>query len=295
MRTLLVVFLIAVLGGGAAAQPAGWIEDREHAQVIERDLLMSFPEGAQARLALRSFRSPAPGGQLIHWALEVAVTGEGGDFVRTRIEDLRGTVEAMASGGGKARTLHWSEQADPKQHQVEALLEWVDDDTGVQAMVRSVWVRPKGTPTIREHRIECVLAGDAGQALRAACVEALARLAVTPAGEREPFALPGAPAAPDEPAPDEATGDTATMRETPPHVGPVLATREAPREERDLRPFYVGGFLLLVVAVLWWNRKRTAEALARAEAAEPKAEAKPEEPAEPLADEAKDDEKEETT
>jgi hypothetical protein len=85
------------------------------------------------------------------------------------------------------------------------------------------------------------------------------------------------------------------MRETPPHVGPVLATREAPREERDLRPFYVGGFLLLVVAVLWWNRKRTAEALARAEAAEPKAEAKPEEPAEPLADEAKDDEKEETT
>jgi hypothetical protein len=88
--------------------------------VIERDVLIVFPEGARAKLKLASHRSPEPGGQLISWMLEVGVNGDGGGFVRQRIDDLHATVDAIASGSGKVRTVHWSEQADPKQQWVEA-------------------------------------------------------------------------------------------------------------------------------------------------------------------------------
>lgn len=289
MITRIVILLLVVgLAGTAVAQPAGWVEDRQHAQVIERDLLLGFPEGARANLKLTSHRAPQPGGQLIAWTLEVAVNGDGGGFVRNRIEDLRTTVDAIASGGGKVRTLHWSEKADPKQQWVEVRLEWSDDENGILSLVRSVWVHPTGVGSIREHRVECVLAADAAAALRPACDQAMAALEITPLAEREPFTAPAAepPAEDEAPAPDklaEPERDSATMRETPESVGPVLATRETRPEQRDLRPFYVGGFLLLVIAVLWWNRRRNAEAIARAEKAEAKS--KPEEPAEPLEDE----------
>lgn len=278
------IFIVAFLAvaGTASGQPAGWLPDRQHAAVVERDLLVTFPEGSQVDLALESFRSPEPGAQLIQWTLEVGVEDAGG-YVRHRIEDLRTTVEAIASGGGTVRTLHWSEKADAKQLWVEALLEWIDDDTGIQSMTRAIWVRPRSVASIREHRVECVVASDAAEPLRAACAEALAQLAVTPLGEREPFA-----AATAEPPEQIADGDE--MRPTPEGIPPVLATVEPKREEpRDLRPFYIGGFLLLVLAVLWWSRKRNAEAIARAERAEAKLSGTPEEPAEPLADEEKED------
>ena len=285
-RSALILFCLVGLAGTAAAQPAGWVADERHAAVVERDLLITFPEGAQAKLELDSFRSPEPGAQLIQWTLEVGVHGDGGGLVRTRIDDLRTTVEAISSGGGKVRTLQWSEKADPRQMWVEALLEWIDDDTGVRSMTRAIWVHPEGVAAIREHRIECVLASDASEPLRTACADAIGKLAVTPLDGREPFVVATAePAEPDE-------GDE--MRPTPKDVGPVLATREPEKKEepRDLRPFYIGGFLLLILAVLWWSRKRNAEAIARAERAEAKVSGKPEEPAEPLADEEKEDARE---
>jgi hypothetical protein len=285
MRTIVIVLCLVALAGTAAAQPAGWLADEQHAAVVERDLLITFPEGAQAKLELDSFRSPEPGAQLIQWTLEVGVNGDGGGLVRTRIEDLRTTVEAIAGGGGKVRTLQWSEKADPKQMWVEALLEWIDDDTGVRSVTRAIWVHPKGVASIREHRVECVLASDVGAALLAACDEALGKIAVTPLDQREPFV-----AANPEPAEGGEVAEGDEMRPTPKEVGPVLATREPKKEEpRDLRPFYIGGFLLLVLAVLWWSRKRNAEAIARAERAEAKNSGKPEEPADPLADEEKED------
>jgi hypothetical protein len=292
-RSLIVLGLLA-LAGPAAAQPAGWLADREHAQVVERDLLINFPEGARANLQLESFRSPEPGAQLIRWTLEVAVNGDGGGFARARIDDLRTTVEAIAGGGGKVRTLHWSEKDDPKQRWVEALLEWIDDDTGVRSMTRAIWVHPKGVASIREHRVECVLGGGAPEALATACVEEIAKLAVTPLAEREPFVAAAAEAAPAaEPAEPGELGDSDSMRPTPKDVGPVLHRREPERqEERDLRPFYIGGFVLLLAGVLWWSRRRNAEAIARAERAEAKASGKPEEPSEPLADEEKEDARE---
>jgi hypothetical protein len=291
MRILAVVLLLA-LASPAAAQPAGWTEDRQHAAVVERDLLLGFPEGARADLALESYRSPTPGGQIIAWMLEVGVNGDGGGYARTRIDDLRTTVDAMASGGGKVRTLHWSEQADAKQKWVEARLEWSDDEHGILSIARAVWVHPAGSASIREHRVECVLAADAAAALRPACDQAIAAMTITPLAEREAFVAAAAEPPAEEPEPARAE-EPHQMRETPSTVGPVLATREPEREEpRDLRPFYVGGFILLIVAVLWWNRKRNAEAIARAERAEAKAAGKPEETAEPLADEPKEDARE---
>ena len=111
---ILVVALLFALAGTASAQPAGWVEDGQHAAVIERDLRLGFPEGAQLGLVLSSFRSPTPGGQLIAWVLEVGVNGDGGGYVRNRIEDLRTTVDAMANSGSRVRTIAWSEKADPK-------------------------------------------------------------------------------------------------------------------------------------------------------------------------------------
>jgi hypothetical protein len=281
-RFLAIVLCSIALAGTAAAQPAGWVADEQHAAVVERDILVTFPEDAQARLELDSFRSPEPGAQLIQWTLEVAVDGDGGRLVRARIEDLRSTVDAIAAGGGKVRTLQWREKADPKEMWVEALLEWIDDDTGVRSVTRAIWVHPKGVASIREHRVECVLASDVNDALLTACDRALGTIAVTPRGEREPFEAAAA-----EPPPADEPGE---MRPTPKEIPPVLATREPTKEEpRDLRPFYIGGFLLLVLAVLWWSRKRNAEAIARAERAEAKVSGKPEEPAEPLADEEKED------
>jgi len=304
MRSLLVVSLLALLTTIAAAQavPAGWVEDRTHAQVIERDILIGFPEGALAKLKLSSHRSPEPGGQLLAWSLEVGVNGDGGGFVRQRIDDLHATVDAIASGSGQVRTVHWSEQADAKQKWVEARLEWADDENDILSIVRAVWVRPASGGTIREHRAECVLAADAAASLRPACDQALAALEVTPLADRQAFEVPGAAAA----APDEADdaddaeaapagapaapGEQATMRETPGHVGPVLATREAKTESRDLRPFYVAGFIMLVVAVLLWNRKKRAD-LDRAEAKEAAARPEAEPAAEPEPEPAADDDK----
>ena len=45
----------------------------------------------------------------------------------------------------------------------------------------------------------------------------------------------------------------------------MACSKTTPLSARDMRPFYVGGFLLLVVALLWWNRKKRAELDAESE------------------------------
>jgi hypothetical protein len=248
--------------------PPPWPVDATHAAVMMRDLMAPFPENVHATSQVWSLRPPSGGGQLIASALLIGVTGEGQAFIRSRLDEVRRTPEIVAGSDptAKVRTVSWQEKVDDKQRIVDARLEWAQDDHGTISLVRVVWIRPTVPEnTIEEFRVECVIATDQVAALRPACEKAIASLRPRTFEERLPIAVAAAPAP--EPADDENELDApgASMRETPTTIGPVLASTPAREEARDMRPFYVGGFLLIVIAVLWWNRKKRAELDAESE------------------------------
>jgi hypothetical protein len=236
--------------------------------VLLRDLTAPF-ENVRTDAQVWSLRPPGGGGALIASRLLVGVAGEGKEYIRARLEELRRTPEIVAGNDptAKVRTVAWRENVDDKQRIVDAHLEWAQDDHGTLSIVRAVWIRPTDPPeTIEEYRVECVIATEQVAALRKPCEDAMASLVPRAPAERQAIAVAALAAPEPEPADDnEVDAPGASMRETPTTIGPVLATKPAREEARDMRPFYVGGFLLLVVALLWWNRKKRAELDAESE------------------------------
>lgn len=265
IRILSVLALLAIAAPAAAqpvTPPAGWVADERHAAVVERDLVAAFGP-IKSDIAVWSWRSPEPGGQIVVSQIDAGVTGTGGGYVRQRVDELRGTVDVIASDGGQVRTVGWTEHTDPKQQVVEAKLEWANDSTGVVSVARAIWTRPAAPgDLVREVRAECLFAADEATRLRPACDQVLAALDPGDA-PRATIEMPAVVA-----TPPEEPSEPPTMRETPDSVPAVLAQRPpAAKEERDLRPFYVAGFVLIVFAALWWNRKRHKDVL-EAEAGE---------------------------
>jgi hypothetical protein len=278
---LIALFLIATTTSVMADEPRAepppfdpppWPVDATHAAVMMRDLMAPFPENVHATSQVWSLRPPNGGGQLIASALLIGVTGEGQAFVRSRLDEVRRTPEIVAGSDptAKVRTVSWQEKVDDKQRLVDARLEWAQDDHGTISLVRVVWIRPTVPEnTIEEFRVECVIATDQVAALRPACEKAIESLRPRTLDERLPITVAAAPA----PEPPDVENDDdneldapgASMRETPSTIGPVLASKPAREEPRDMRPFYVGGFILVVAAVLWWNRKKRAELEAESE------------------------------
>jgi hypothetical protein len=237
--------------------PAGWSADPRHAEVVERELQGSLPPGAA--IETWSYRAPEPGGQVMMTRADVPV-GDPGAFVRTRTDDLRATVDVVAGAGGAVRTLGASERVDATAHVVEAQLEWAQDDAGIVSVVRALWWRNEAGDRVREVRVECLLAAEAG-ALRPACDRALAALAAPPGERRAPLALP-ARVAESVPARGEPVEPGSRIRPTPDTVGPILVQEPPRREASDRRPFYVAAFLVFMVLILWWNRRKRAALLA---------------------------------
>ena len=275
MRYALALFTVAALAGVARADrvvepPAGWVSDDNHAKRVQSNLDVRMPE--DSTVEVWSYAPPEKGAQLIVSAITVPVGGDvAGAWVRTRIDELHDTPALMAGDDGKTRTISWSEKAD------EANLEWANDDIGTQSLVRAVWVARKhaeGAPdTVEELRAECVMAIDGVAQVRPLCEKALASMALPAAADRVAIATPAAVKEPgdDDDAvvldggvatpPAGATIDTAP----PGPPGPIISTRPASSGGRDLRPFWVAGGLLVLIASLLWGRKKRSEALASEE------------------------------
>jgi hypothetical protein len=276
MLSIPLVVLIAL-----SKPPVGWQPDPDHAKVVEQHGRELLPTGMIGDVQVESYAAPTlHGAQLIATSTSVSVVGDGGDWVRARLDELKELPDVGQSAGDQVRVVAWSETPSADGKSVEARLEFADDTIGMVSIVRTIWVRTAantGSPAtsqILEVQGDCEIAADAIATLRAPCEASLASLVVPAADQLQPVSAPAAKPAPDDDtdtddAPAAASGSGSSSASAVPSMGPassgdlgpILATRP-PEESRDMRPYYVGGALLLLVAVLLWNRKNRRELLA---------------------------------
>jgi hypothetical protein len=274
--------------------PPDWKSDPDHATVVQRDAQAHLPEGVQAQIQVESYLAPvAHGAQLIASATMIAVNGDAGanGLARARIDELKALPDVGTAGGDKVRTVSWSETPDTDGKIIEARIEYADDTIGIVSLIRKVWLRPAhadGKPDVLvELEGDCEIAADQAATLRAPCEQALTTIVLPPVDQRGAISAPAAPPPKDDDGDDDSAGSgsaSASASAAPPPTiapapagdlpaGPVIKTMPAPDDSRDMRPFYIGGALVLMAALLLWNRKKRQEMLAEEEAAAKKKEA----------------------
>lgn len=278
MNRILAVMFLLLAGTAHADQapppipgtpPPGWVKNTEHAKLVHNGILVGLPgDLAAANVRVYSYnapKDPSRGGAQLIFSVVDAAQGDDASaaaYVRARVDELKNTAQVMVNdGGGRVRNITWQEHTDDANRVVDALLEWAHDDNGTQSLVRAAWVKLAGSSqpkayVIEEVRAECVMAADAVATLRPACAEALASMLLPEVAARLPIT---AAAAVEPVAATTAVAEAPSMKATPPGT-PVPARPVVQRSpERDWRAFYVLGALIVLGAVLMWNKRRREE------------------------------------
>lgn len=267
---LATVFLLAVLAGVAGAEtvvpPPGWKLDESFSRQLTRTAQGTSYFGAipTSRVKVEAFTANRAG--LYVARAEATVTPEQRDAAATRA--LFEFVDG-ARRQGSAQIESSSQRVDPAAKLLEANISW-RDSAGVRQIARTV-VAGDATHLVAHHG-ECILPLDVAKEVEAACTAALATLDHgIPADQRVALAIVDAPAETElPPIPTAATAPTApTTRTTPtrmteqPRLGdgagrtPMAPMTIAPaKREIDRRPLYLGGGIVFLAALFWWNRRR---------------------------------------
>lgn len=251
--------------------PPGWSADPEQAAELDRRLAkVDHFDGLAAQTAAEAYVAGAPGVALFASRATAALPDPAAAprAARAALDELRAITQRTALTGGAASEHAWQERVDDTARTVSATLRSSDPASHTVETARIVVVSDG-------HRIAAVtgecLAGDAAdRALADACITQLAsldpgiapgeRIALAPArpADAAPAARPGraasapatisaAPGDPSSPPPRLDGGSRVTL---PPMV---IA---ADRPETDRRPIYLGGGLVVLAVVFWWNRRR---------------------------------------
>jgi hypothetical protein len=302
MKRLVVVLALVLAGGAARADkaapprlvtpPAGWVENTDQAKRVKSQLDMELMS-EDATVEVYGWQPAERGALLLASLVTVEMPPERmGGWVREQIDEIHDTPAMMAGKEGKTRTISWSETADT------ADLEYANDELGTVSVVHVAWVRrahADGAPdTIEEYKGECMVSSESAAQYQKPCAEAIAGLTLPAAAERLKIDTPARVAEGGDDDDDDdgsgtgsgtgtgtgtaagsetgsgtgtGTGTVTSMNNAPEGapLGPVITTKPASKGGTDMRPFWIAGGLLVLIAVLLWSRKKRQELIAEDE------------------------------
>ena len=245
-RFLVVPFLLA-----AVKAPPTWREDKtagtQLAAKTEADLKA---RGASAAATAQVF--VAPDDSVLYVTLVARkVPSERDATAREIVDGFLGAPRRAQLTSTKVSIAGSGSKLDTGAKQIEATLQWQDDDAGSLTHARLLVTGDA------EHLIsitgECFLRPTTPAEIRDACIAALATLDTeVPADKRAALAL-----APEGTEPERPVAPGPSMSDVP-HtpVGPIAVQGAPPKRTVDRRPVYVGAGLVVLAGLFWWNRRR---------------------------------------
>ena len=250
MKRALLLAVLGVLGVRAAAAaptpilaaPVGWTTDPEQAAAI-----LSHASKDQ-QLAVEVFVPHQPGVALIASRFSAPASAEA---ARGAIDDLYGAADRAKIISTNVSVLERADHYDADRKEIVATQSVKGDTTTISRLVIAM-----DTAHVTAALGECVIRDDAPAALVEACKAALVsldpaianRVAIAlPASSAPVLEAPAAPHPPPRPASTMSDGSRVPMP-------PIVVPAEAPAKDR--RPVYVGGGLVVLAAVFWWNRRQ---------------------------------------
>ncbi len=258
---------------GKLTPPPGWQQDVGRSRGLE--LLLGREDhfgGVEVLVSAQHLRAPQAGGILLTSEIAtVALPPDPALAASTELHGVRAGLDALGDGVKVAR---WDIAPDPSTRVTDGLLEWSDASLGTTTISRTLVFQTGGR--LVRLTAECIIAADAG-ALRAPCEAALRTLApLADVGAREPLTVSATPpgatanaaAAPPPPEGELPTSSGPTIREREGDM-PVTIVVDKPKSKTDMRPYYLFGGLVVILAVYLLNRRAR-------ERLDQKAESKPE-------------------
>ncbi|MBL9019529.1 MAG: hypothetical protein JNL83_35395 [Myxococcales bacterium] len=254
MKRALVLVLALTAAASAApvplvTPPAGWVPDPEQAAQLAQKVaaLKHFGGGGKLTVAADAHVPKTPGVALF----VTRISAE--QLAITRELAAREVIDDLKNSAGKP--YDWRVLPASSAKAIVARAEWTDAGAATQTV--GMVVIAASEARFVAVRGECFSADKADGAAVNACVQALAsldpgvpvaeRIAFEPAPEGSPPAAEPTPPSKSDTAPRLTDGQDVQM-------APIRVAPE--RQEADRRPVYLGGAIVVIAALSWWNRRR---------------------------------------
>jgi hypothetical protein len=266
MKWLAALLLSSAAYAAPITPPAGWVLDPS---LVPPTATARF--GGASTADILAYRAPSPGAVLFVNRAEAVVAAADRDRLATG--ELDEPRSALRRAGATAKAEQDSQQFDPAAKQLEANVRWRDASV-VDATRMLVAGDDKRLVAVSG---QCVLGADVEPALAKACEAALATLDTEiPVATRVALAIvrrgDGGRVEEGEGeaggAADIARAERDVIVQPEPPPKPIADTIgdggtslpairvDAPAPTPDRRPVYLGGGMIVLAAVFWWNRKR---------------------------------------
>ena len=251
-----IVLLLLALGGVAHADgfqpPAGWVADSKTAVSLSKRLGdMPHFGGLRSVVVTEVFQTTGASLYVTKMSASIAGLDEAARNKAASAQLDEVMVLAPARMIGKAITEASDAKDSANPHALEGTHRWHDSDTKITSNSRIV-IAADAQQLVAVIG-ECLLAADVAKDVDAVCAASLATLDpyLAPAS-RVDLAIVKSPA----PAPAPASpGSGPSLVDS--GERPSLAPMEIPQAQRepDRRPIYVGLGLIVLAAIMYWNRK----------------------------------------
>jgi hypothetical protein len=245
---LLCLLATGIANASTVKAPKGWTADTQTALSLSQQLGAVPHFGGLASIVTVEAYS-AKGAVLYATRVMANVKPEQRDVAASaELDDLRASLRRQST----VAPTTWKREAIDGR--LEATLAWREATANESRMI---------VVADAQHVVavsgECVLAADVTDEVASACRAALATLDPdVPAAQRVALTLAAETAPPPPmPAPGSGASRAPSLGEASgdrPALAPIQITPQA--SERDRRPIYVGGGLVVLALVFWWNRKR---------------------------------------
>ena len=260
IRLVLACLLVAgVAHADPVKPPASWTADQPLADAqAKRQFEMPHFAGLRSLATAKVFRAPEPHRvALFVTRIEANVAADTRDISATaELDEVRG---AMLRAGAKPDSS--SQRADPAAKQLEAAVVWRDVSTGIATSSRIVIAGDK--QRLVAVLGECVMPVDAATEVATACSAALGTLdPEVPPASRVPLAIIDVMAGVGSGSSAPSAGSGSGRPSDGPRLGATgpratLAPMTVPPDrETDRRPIYIGGGLVVLALIFYWNRRR---------------------------------------
>jgi len=259
IRAILVLLALEGLAGAEAVKPpVGWGIDQEMADALATRAGAVPHFGDQKVIAIaRVFRAPGQPVSLFVTRVEANITAARDIAATAELEEVRGPVRRAGMKPDSE-----SRKADVVTKQLEGAVAWRDVSLGIVTSSRIVIAAD--AQRVVAVLGECVspIESDATKLLVTTCNLALATLEtdIAPAS-RVPLAIVDVTKGVDPQAAVAAGSGRSNPFEAPrldatgprPAMPPMSVP---PDRETDRRPIYIGGGIVVLALLFWWNRKR---------------------------------------
>jgi hypothetical protein len=260
-RTLALGLLVAssALAGPRSSPPVGWTEDLAQANELAAKANKLSHFGGVPAVATAQVFAPKDGpGGLYITALAGKLTDHRDAAARVAVDSFLGMPKRAQLTSSKVSIAQSSSRIDVATKQIEASVQWQDDDA--QTITHGRLLIAGDPDNLIAVTAECVMSPATPKVVRDACDQALTTLDTGIAPDKR-LTLALAPEGSEPPTtPSRIGGSTTTAptmsdgTHTP--LPPMVMPSAQPRRTVDRRPVYVGAGIVLLAGLFWWNRRR---------------------------------------